>query len=320
MEYTSKVSLAPMVDRTDIHFRNFMRFLNDDLVLYTEMITTSAIINGDSKRILKFYNEEKPVVLQIATSSIEETIKASKIIKEYDYDEINLNVGCPSDRVSNYCMGAILMANPKLVKELVRILKEETGKKVSVKNRIGIDGSGILENDRIIKEYSELLDFIDVVGADKYTVHARMAILKGLSPKENRSIPPLNYEMVYKLKKDRPNLFIEINGGIKTLDDIKKHLNYVDSVMIGRAFYDNPMLANEINVLNNKKIKSIDEVFEKIINYIEILEKDNEKLHYFFRHLHGLFYGTPYSKKWKNAVIHPNVSKKDVLDFFSNIR
>lgn len=313
------VSLAPMVDRTDVHFRNLVAMINQDITLYTEMITTTAIINGNYEKLLRIGEYEKNVVLQIATSSLSETKKACQIIKKYPYKEINLNVGCPSDRVSNYLMGAALMSKPFLVKDIVRIIEEETGKKVTIKNRIGIDGTGILENDKVIKTYNELLEFIDITNVEKYIIHARMAILKGLNPKENRTIPPLDYEMVYNLKKDRKDLIIEINGGIKTIYDINEHINKVDGIMIGRAFYDNPMLANEINKINNKEVITYEKLFEKIFQYMKYLEETNESIHYFFRHTHGLFYNTKYSKIWKNTINGTKYSSKNILDFFNNI-
>lgn len=307
-----KVSLAPMVDRTDIHFRNFIRMINKDMLLFTEMITTPALINGDSDRLLRTTEFENPVVLQIASSSLEEVKKVSKILKNTEYDEININVGCPSDRVSNFRMGAYLMSDPELVRDMVKYLREETGKKISIKNRIGIDGRGILEDDRIINSYQELMNFIDVTNSDKYIIHARCAILKGLSPRENRTIPPLDYETVYRVKKDRPNLFIEINGGIRTIEDILLHKDKVDSIMIGRALYDNPMLANEIGVLNGFNSITHLEVLEKMYKYLESLE---DSPHYFLRHTLGLFYNTPYSKIWKKCISGTNKKKEDLLEY-----
>ncbi len=307
-----KVSLAPMVDRTDIHFRNFIRMINKDILLFTEMITTPALINGDSDRLLRKTEFENPVVLQIASSSLEEVKKVSKILKNTEYDEININVGCPSDRVSNFRMGAYLMSDPELVRDMVKYLREETGKKISIKNRIGIDGRGILEDDRIINSYQELMNFIDLTNSDKYIIHARCAILKGLSPKENRTIPPLDYETVYRVKKDRPNLFIEINGGIRAIEDILLHKDKVDSIMIGRALYDNPMLANEIGVLNGFNSITHLEVLEKMYKYLESLE---DSPHYFLRHTLGLFYNTPYSKIWKKYISGTNKKKEDLLEY-----
>lgn len=307
-----KVSLAPMVDRTDIHFRNFIRMINKDILLFTEMITTPALINGDSDRLLRKTEFENPVVLQIASSSLEEVKKVSNILKNTEYDEININVGCPSDRVSNFRMGAYLMSDPELVRDMVKYLREETGKKISIKNRIGIDGRGILEDDRIINSYQELMNFIDITNSDKYIIHARCAILKGLSPKENRTIPPLDYETVYRVKKDIPSLFIEINGGIRTIEDILLHKDKVDSIMIGRALYDNPMLANEIGVLNGFNSITHLEVLEKMYKYLESLE---DSPHYFLRHTLGLFYNTPYSKIWKKYISGTNKKKEDLLEY-----
>ncbi|CAM3095775.1 tRNA dihydrouridine(20/20a) synthase DusA [Streptobacillus ratti] len=314
-----KIALAPMVDRTDIHFRNFIRMINKDIELYTEMITTQAILNGDRAKILRSTKVENPVVLQIATSSLQESIEVAKYIKHTNYDAINLNVGCPSDRVSGHNMGAYLMSEPELVRDIAQAMKEYSGKEVTIKNRIGIDGKGILENDRKIVSYRELLDFIDITNVNKYIVHARIAILKGLSPKENRTIPQLDYEMVYRLKKDRPNLTIEINGGIKTIEDIKIHHNYVDSVMIGRAFYDNPMLANEINLLNGKSVKKHIEIVNEMFHYVKMLEENNEKPHHFLRHTLGLFYNTKYSKMWKNMISPTSVTSGTILEFLNKI-
>ncbi|WP_156299716.1 tRNA dihydrouridine(20/20a) synthase DusA [Streptobacillus canis] len=314
-----KVALAPMVDRTDIHFRNFIRMINEDIELYTEMITTQAILNGDRDKILRKTKIENPVVLQIATSNLKESIEAAKIIKFTDYNAVNLNVGCPSDRVSGHNMGAYLMSEPELVRDIAAAVKEYSGKKVTIKNRIGIDGKGILENDRKIISYEELINFIDTTNVEKYIVHARIAILKGLSPKENRTIPPLDYEMVYRLKKDRPNLDIEINGGIKTIENIKLHHNFVDSVMIGRAFYDNPMLANEINLLNNKSEKTYKQILESVFHYVKLMEENNEKPHHFLRHTLGLFFNTQYSKMWKNKISPTSANSNDILEFLTRI-
>ncbi len=314
-----KIALAPMVDRTDIHFRNFIRMINNDIELYTEMITTQAILNGDRARILKTTKVENPVVLQIATSSLQESIEAAKYIKHTSYDAVNINVGCPSDRVSGHNMGAYLMSEPELVRDIAQAVKEYSGKVVTIKNRIGIDGRGILKNDRKIISYEELLEFIDITNVNKYIVHARIAILKGLSPKENRSIPPLDYQTVYRLKKDRPNLMIEINGGIKTMEDIKLHHNYVDSVMIGRAFYDNPMLANEINLLNGKNAKNHTEIVKSMFHYVKKLEENNEKPHHFLRHTLGLFYNTKYSKIWKNIISSTKATSETILEFLNKI-
>lgn len=306
-----KISIAPMVDRTTKHFRNFIRMFNDKSTLYTEMITAQAIINGDVDKILSFNKKEHKIVLQLATSSEELAKKAIQIANKYDYDEININAGCPSNRVSDNKMGAYLMSDIDKLCKIVDSIKSVTDKRITVKHRIGIDGKGILENDRKIVSYEELLYFVDRlydIGVDKSIVHARIAILKGLSPSENRSIPPLDYDMVYRLKKDRPNMEIEINGGIKTLQEVENHLKYVDSVMIGRAVYDNPMLIN----YNNKTRLDI---LKDMLEYVKYMEG---KPYHFIMHTMGLFYGTNYSKIWKNFASDTRIDYEKLKRFIED--
>lgn len=311
-----KISLAPMVDRTDYNFRKFLRMINKDIQLYTEMITAPALIYGDKYRILALDEGENNTILQIAASNLEDLKQISSILKETRFKEINLNIGCPSDRVSNNMMGASLMAYPYLVKDMINILSENTGKVISVKNRIGIDGKGVLENDLKLVNYEDLLNFIDITNAKKYIIHARVAILKGLSPKENRTIPPLDYDIVYQVKKDRPKLCIDINGGIKTKEEILNHLNYVDGVMIGRMFYDNPMLANELN----EKKKSYFDIVSDIFHYVKKLDENDKNIYSFLRHTQGFFYNTKYSKTWKRIVTNPKVKLIDLVEFLEIIR
>ena len=224
------ISVAPMVDKTDRHFRNFVRMINKDVQLYTEMITAQAIINGDLEYLLGFEEIQHPIVLQIAATNPKEAFEAVKRAEEYNYDEINLNVGCPSDRVSGNMMGAYLMAFPELVGDIVTAMKKATKKPISIKHRIGIDGKKVLPDSferTIIDKYEDMLNFVNVTekaGVNKFIVHSRIAILAGLDPKQNREIPPLRHEEVYRLKKEKPNLHIEINGGIKTIEQIDEHL------------------------------------------------------------------------------------------------
>ena len=247
----NKISIAPMVDRTDRNFRNFVRMINKDVLLYTEMITAQAILNGDLDYILGFDEVEHPIVLQIAATNPKEAYQAVKIAERYAYDEINLNVGCPSDRVSGNMMGAYLMAFPEEVANIVKAMKDATDKPISIKHRIGIDGKNVLPDTferTLLDKYEDMMNFIHITekaGVNKYVIHARIAILAGLDPKQNRSIPPLRYDEVYRMKKENPNLHIEINGGIKTVEEIDEHLKYVDSVMLGREIYDNPMILTE---------------------------------------------------------------------------
>ena len=309
------ISVAPMVDKTDRNFRNFIRMINKDIMLYTEMITAQAIINGKLDYILGVEDTENPIVLQIAATNKEEARKAVKLAEKYNYDEINLNIGCPSDRISGNMMGAYLMAYPEIVAEIVSEMKKETKKDISIKHRIGIDGSGVLPDDygrTLIDKYEDMINFVNItenVGVEKYIVHARIAILAGLDPKQNREIPPLRYDEVYRLKKEKPHLSIEINGGIKTINQIDEHLTYVDSVMLGREIYNNPMIITEFGKYYNKNIDITRyEIVEKMISYVEKMEKNNQRPHLFLMHTHGLFHGIKGNKYWKRSI---NNSKAD---------
>ena len=309
------ISVAPMVDKTDRNFRNFIRMINKDIMLYTEMITAQAIINGKLDYILGVEDTENPIVLQIAATNKEEARKAVKLAEKYNYDEINLNIGCPSDRISGNMMGAYLMAYPEIVAEIVSEMKKETKKDISIKHRIGIDGSGVLPDDygrTLIDKYEDMINFVNItenVGVEKYIVHARIAILVGLDPKQNREIPPLRYDEVYRLKKEKPHLSIEINGGIKTINQIDEHLTYVDSVMLGREIYNNPMIITEFGKYYNKNIDITRyEIVEKMISYVEKMEKNNQRPHLFLMHTHGLFHGIKGNKYWKRSI---NNSKAD---------
>jgi len=308
----NKISIAPMVDRTDRNFRNFVRMINKDVLLYTEMITAQAILNGDLEYILGFDEVEHPIVLQIAATNPKEAYEAIKIAEKYNYDEINLNVGCPSDRVSGNMMGAYLMAFPKEVANIVSAMKDATSKPVSIKHRIGIDGKNILPESferTLLDKYEDMMNFINITrraGVNKYIIHARIAILAGLDPKQNRSIPPLRYDEVYRVKKDNPDLHIEINGGIKTVEEIDEHLKYVDSAMLGREIYDNPMILTEFGKYYGKEINIIrKEIIEKMIYYVENMEKQNLRPHLFLMHTHGLFHNVRGSKAWKRMINEP---------------
>lgn len=321
------ISVAPMVDKTDRHFRNFVRMINKDVLLYTEMITAQAIINGDLEYILGFDDIEHPIVLQIAATNKEEARKAIKIAERYNYDEINLNVGCPSDRVSGNMMGAYLMAYPEIVAEIISEIKKETKKVISVKHRIGIDGKGVLPEDygrTLLDKYEDMEKFVKIVsevGIEKYIIHARIAILAGLDPKQNREIPPLRYEEVYKLKEKYPKFHIEINGGIKTCDQIDEHLKYIDSVMLGREIYDNPMILTQFGKYYGKDINiTREEIVEKMIPYVEKIEKKGKKAHSFLMHTQGLFHGARGSKYWKRAINNPKADTDTVKELLREIK
>ena len=322
----NKISIAPMVDRTDRNFRNFVRMINKDVLLYTEMITAQAILNGDLDYILGFDEAEHPIVLQIAATNPEEAYKAVKIAEKYNYDEINLNVGCPSDRVSGNMMGAYLMAFPKEVANIVKAMKEATGKPISIKHRIGIDGKNILPSSferTLLDKYEDMVNFINTnkeTGVNKYIIHARIAILAGLDPKQNRSIPPLRYDEVYRVKKEYPDLHIEINGGIKSVKEIDEHLNYVDSVMLGREIYDNPMILTEFGKYYGKDINiTRKEIIEKMIYYVENMERQQLRPHLFLMHTHGLFHNIRGSKAWKRAINEPKADSETLRELLEKI-
>ncbi|GFP76901.1 tRNA dihydrouridine(20/20a) synthase DusA [Clostridium fungisolvens] len=316
------ISIAPMVDRTDRHFRYFARLLTKNTLLYTEMITAQAIINGDRKKLLDFSPIENPIALQIAGSNPEELYKAVKIAEEWNYDEINLNAGCPSDRVSGNMMGASLMAYPELIAEMISSMKSATKKPVTVKHRIGISSSKVTSSFMpygSFHDFEHLSDFMSIINKaapDRNIIHARIAILEGLSPKENRDIPPLNYDMVYAIKKEFTNSIIEINGGIKTLDDIHEHLTHVDSVMIGREAYSNPaFMARFDSLYNCQTLTSLTrrDVIEGFLPYIENLENKGENAHLALSHTIGLFQNQPGSSLWKRLISTPSKGTKSTI-------
>jgi len=321
----SRISIAPMVDITDRHFRYFCRILTKKSILYTEMITSSAIIHGDRNKLLDFHPFEKPPALQIAGCDKEEIAEAVKIAEDWDYDEINLNVGCPSDRVSGNQMGAVLMAYPELVAEIVQAMKRETRKPVTVKHRIGIDGTNILPDSLprvVFDKYEDLEHFVKVLseaGVSHFIIHARIAILEGLSPKENREIPPLRYEEVYRIKERFPELFIEINGGIKTIESIREHLKHVDGAMLGRIAYENPFMLTEVDqFVEGGEVNNISrrEIIEKLMDYVELFGKDQKMGYHALKNTLGLFHNKRGSRIWRQLLTPPwedGIYAKDVL-------
>lgn len=309
-----RISIAPMVDITDRHFRYFCRLLTKKSVLYTEMITSNAIIYGDRKKLLDFDPFEKPVALQIAGCDKQEIVEAVKIAEAWDYDEINLNVGCPSDRVSRNQMGAALMAYPELVAEIVQAIQRETKKPVTIKHRIGIDGTNVLPGSLskvVFDQYEDLEHFVKILseaGIKHFIIHARIAILEGLSPKDNREIPPLRYEDVYRIKEAFPGLFIEINGGIKTIEAIKEHLHYVDGVMLGRVAYENPFLLTQMDqFFEGGRINTISrrEVIEGLIEYVKQFGEDKRKGQQALKNILGLFHNKRGSRLWRQLITPP---------------
>lgn len=293
------LSIAPMMDRTDRHFRYFMRQITKRTLLYTEMVTSAAILHGDRLHLLGFTPDEKPLVLQVGGDDPVELATCARIAEDMGYDEINLNVGCPSDRVQNGNFGACLMAQPQRVADCVAAMMAATSLPVSVKHRIGID-----ECDR----YEDMVHFVDTVaqpGCRRFTVHARKAWLQGLSPKENRTVPPLRYDDVHRLKQDFPHLFIEINGGFSTLEQVNEQVQVVDAVMIGRAAYDNPYLfaaADQVVFGDRTPIPTRHEVATAMLPYIDHWTGQGLKLNKITRHMLQLFTGQPGSRHWKRHL------------------
>ena len=293
------LSIAPMMDRTDRHFRYLMRQISRRTLLYTEMITTQAIIHGDRHKLLDFSPEEKPLVLQLGGDNPQELAECAKIAQDWGYDAVNLNVGCPSPRVQNGNFGACLMTQPELVAAAVEAMQQAVTIPVTVKHRIGVD-----HRDR----YEDMREFVQIVsqaGCRNFAVHARKAWLQGLSPKENRNIPPLRYADVYRLKQDFPQLFIEINGGITTFTQIQHHLQFVDAVMIGRAAYDRPYLFATVDrdIYGEEVIPlTRQQIVEAMLPYIDYWVGKGVKLHAISRHMLQLFAGQPGTKAWKRYI------------------
>lgn len=300
----NKFSVAPMLDWTDRHCRYFHRILTKQSLLYTEMVTTGAILFGKGD-YLTFNTQEHPVSLQLGGSDPVSLAKCAKLAEQRGYDEINLNVGCPSDRVQNGMFGACLMGNATLVADCIKAMQDAVTIPVTVKHRIGID-----QQD----SYEFVCHFIETIMpyCQTFIVHARKAWLSGLSPKENREVPPLDYERVYQLKRDYPELVIAINGGITSLEQIKIHLQHVDGVMVGREAYQNPMLLSEIDqqiFAKDHAITNPISVIEQLFPYIEVELAKGTQLNHIMRHTLGIFNGKKGAKQWRR-YLSENAHKK----------
>lgn len=291
-----RLSVAPMIDWTTTDYRYFARLFNPHVYLYTEMISTGALLYGNRARHLRFDTLEHPLVLQLGGADSSEMAQCAQFAQQHGYDEVNINVGCPSDRVQHNKIGACLMAEPQTVADLVKHMQAAVDIPVTVKHRIGIDN---------FDSYEFMVDFVEKVaaaGCSRFIVHARTAWLQGLSPKQNREIPPLRYDDVYRLKQDFPTLDIEINGGIETVADIKTHLQHVDGVMIGRAFYHNPYLLAEANSLWGAPIPKRSDILAQLYPYLEKQIAKGEALPTMTRHYLGLFQGLTGARKWRQAL------------------
>jgi tRNA-dihydrouridine synthase A len=294
-----KFSIAPMLDWTDRHCRYFYRLMSRETLLYTEMVTTGAIIYGKGD-YLAFNDEEHPVALQLGGSDPVDMAECAKRAEQQGYDEININVGCPSDRVKNGRFGACLMAQPEVVAECVAAMQAVVSIPVTVKSRIGIDD---------MDEYEDLSRFIRLVseaGCQHFIVHARKAWLQGLSPKENREIPPLKYERVYQLKQEFPNLHIAINGGIKSLSEAQEHLKYTDGVMMGREVYSNPYLLTQVDdkIFGTGEgiVVTRDQLVQQICEYAKEHIAQGGRAWHVYRHVLGLYQGQPASRVWRRYL------------------
>ena len=292
------ISVAPMMDCTDRHDRFFLRLISKNVIMYTEMVATKSAIYGDRKKILGYSPEEKPLALQVGGSNKKELAEVSKIAEDMGYDEININLGCPSKKVQKNKFGACLMKEPDLVSECVNEMVNSCSIPVTAKTRIGFDDTEDFEylNKFVLK--------IKKAGCKTFIMHARKAILKGLTPKQNLNIPKLNYEMVYKIKKENPDLNIIINGGISKTSDIKTHLKICDGVMIGRAIYQNPFFLIDIEkeIFNVKNNPTREEVAKELLKYLEKEVKLGTKVNHIMRHTVGLYHGQIGSKNWKRYL------------------
>jgi len=292
------VSVAPMMDCTDRHDRFFLRLISKNVLLYSEMVATKSAIHGDRKKILGFSPEEKPLALQVGGSDKKELSEVAKIAEDMGYDEININLGCPSKKVQKNMFGACLMKEPQLVFECIKEMVNSCSIPVTAKTRIGFDD---------VEDFNYLNRFvlkIKEAGCKTFIIHARKAILKGLTPKQNLNIPKLNYDMVYNIKKENPDLEIILNGGISKIEEIKNHLKICDGVMIGRAIYQNPYFLADIEkeIFKVEKKPTREDIAEQLIKYLEKELKLGTKVNHIMRHTVGLYHGQPGSKNWKRYL------------------
>lgn len=306
-----RFAIAPMLDWSDRHCRFFWRLLTRQALLYTEMVTTGALIHGERDRFLHFHPQEHPVALQLGGSDPADLARCARWAQEWHYDEVNLNCGCPSDRVQSGMFGACLMAQPALVADCVKAMTDACELPVTVKHRIGIDH---------MESFDELRDFVGTVadaGCEVFIVHARKAWLQGLSPKENREIPPLNYPWVYRLKQEFPQLQIILNGGVQTLAQSQQHLEQVDGVMVGREAYQNPWLLAEVDPVlfgMDNAVQSRDDVIAGLLPYVEQQLAGGAHLNHITRHILGLYQSVPGARKFRRHLSENAYKKQAGLE------
>jgi tRNA-dihydrouridine synthase A len=292
------ISVAPMMDCTDRHDRYFLRLISKHVLLYTEMVATGAALKGDRQKVLGFNNFEKPLALQVGGSNKKDLAEVAKIAEDMGYDEININLGCPSKKVQKNKFGACLIKEPDLVAECLDAMVQACNIPVTAKTRIGFDD---------VEDFDYLNNFVGkmaATGCKTIILHARKAILKGLSPRENLKIPKLNYPMVHQIKKQNPNLEIIINGGITTCSEIKEHLSNVDGVMIGRAIYQSPYFLADIEreIFDNSDILTRTEIVEELVRYVSEEVKKGTRVNQIMRHTVGLYHGQKGSTEWKRYL------------------
>ena len=297
-KFNRTISMAPMMDCTDRHDRYFLRLISKNIFLYSEMIATGAIINGDKKKVLEFNEFEKPVALQLGGSNTKELSECCKIVEDFGYDEVNLNLGCPSKKVQKNKFGACLIKEPDLVADCLSAMVQSTKLPVTAKTRIGFDD---------VENFDYLNSFIEKIkntGVRTIILHARKAILKGLSPKENLRIPKLNYKMVYEIKKSNPEIEIIINGAITNTEQVKSHLEKVDGVMIGRAIYQSPYFLADIEkeIFKNDDILTREQIVEKLVEYVDTEVNKGTRVNQIMRHTVGLYHGQRGAGKWKRYL------------------
>ena len=311
-----RFSVAPMMEWTDRHYRYFARLITRHTLLYTEMVTTGALLHGDRERFLGYSEQEQPLALQLGGSNAGELAECARLAEAAGYREVNLNVGCPSDRVQNNLIGACLMGHPELVVDGVKAMLDACSIPVTVKHRIGINGRD---------SYEQLADFVGQVheaGCETFIVHARIAILEGLSPKENREVPPLRYEVVHRLKADFPELEIVLNGGLTDVDVMQEQLQGLDGVMVGREAYHNPYMLAEVDRRffgDDAPVRSRIEVLEALRPYIAAHLAQGGALHHVTRHILGLFQGLPGARHFRRRLSTEIHRTEQPLAFFDDV-
>jgi len=311
-----RLSVAPMLDWTDRHCRYFHRLISPEIVLYTEMLTTGALLNSDRTDLLAYDQSEHPVVIQLGGSNPEDLAVCAKMAEEAGFDEVNINIGCPSDRVQSGRFGACLMREPELVAECVEKMRQTVTIPVTLKTRIGVD------NDADYDFFKRFVSINRDAGCETFIVHARKALLKGLSPKQNRNIPPLQYHFPEQIKTDFPDLTIVVNGGIDTVQKAQNHLQYADGVMIGRAFWNAPWLIRDMhNTLGFKPLQTNrDDILSAYQDYCVHMMDQGLSLHWLIRPILGLFHGFSGSRKWKSYLVTQAPKRKNDIRVLSEAR